>query len=355
MDKFGMDYYLGLDMGTNSVGWAVTNLDYDLMKYHNKAMWGVRLFDEANQAAERRTFRSSRRRLARKKWRLNILAQLFEKEISAVDDTFFLRLKDSALWMEDKNKSINTEYCLFNDKNYTDVEYHKEFPTVYHLRMALIKNEKQYDVRLVYLALHNILKHRGHFLFEGRDMKAVTSFESVFNEMITYLKDEMNIDLICENIDDFGEILKNKQLTKTRKKEKLATLCGIQKSEKQVKAILGLLSGTTEELSVVYNNEALKELEKSKISFSSASYEDDRANLDNALQEQTYLIDKLKALYDWSILEEILSGGEMDGQQYLSVSKVATYEKHKEDLVVLKKVIKKNCPDEYKKFFPPTI
>ena len=32
-------YYLGLDMGTSSVGWAVTDDQYEIIKKHGKALW----------------------------------------------------------------------------------------------------------------------------------------------------------------------------------------------------------------------------------------------------------------------------------------------------------------------------
>lgn len=57
------DYYIGLDIGTNSVGWCVTDLNYHVLKFHGKAMWGIRLFEEGDTAASRRGFRASRRRL----------------------------------------------------------------------------------------------------------------------------------------------------------------------------------------------------------------------------------------------------------------------------------------------------
>ena len=57
-------YYLGLDIGTNSVGWAVTDENYNLYKYAGKRMWGIRLFEAADTAAERRMKRSNRRRLS---------------------------------------------------------------------------------------------------------------------------------------------------------------------------------------------------------------------------------------------------------------------------------------------------
>ena len=52
------EYYLGLDMGTGSVGRAVTDTDYQVLKSHGKALWGVRLFETAMTAEERRGFRS---------------------------------------------------------------------------------------------------------------------------------------------------------------------------------------------------------------------------------------------------------------------------------------------------------
>lgn len=42
--QFG-EYYLGLDIGTGSVGWAVSDLSYRQLKLNGKALWGVRLFE----------------------------------------------------------------------------------------------------------------------------------------------------------------------------------------------------------------------------------------------------------------------------------------------------------------------
>lgn len=55
------DYFMGLDIGTNSVGWAVTNKSYELLKFRSHKMWGSRLFDEGESAVVRRGFRSMRR------------------------------------------------------------------------------------------------------------------------------------------------------------------------------------------------------------------------------------------------------------------------------------------------------
>ena len=36
------EWYLGLDMGTNSLGWAVTDTAYQVIKKNGKALWGIR-------------------------------------------------------------------------------------------------------------------------------------------------------------------------------------------------------------------------------------------------------------------------------------------------------------------------
>lgn len=97
-----VNYYLGFDVGTNSVGWAVTDENYNLLRKKGKDLWGVRLFNEANTAAKRRAFRSIRRRNMRKSGRLAILRDIFEFEIAKVDRNFYLRLAESKYWADEK-------------------------------------------------------------------------------------------------------------------------------------------------------------------------------------------------------------------------------------------------------------
>ena len=96
------DYFLGLDMGTGSLGWAVTDNQYQVLRRHGKALWGVRLFESASTAEERRIFRTARRRLDRKNWRIQVLQELFSEEICKVDEGFFLRMQESKYYPEDK-------------------------------------------------------------------------------------------------------------------------------------------------------------------------------------------------------------------------------------------------------------
>jgi CRISPR-associated endonuclease Csn1 len=44
------NYYVGIDVGTNSVGYAVTNEDYKLLKHKGEPMWGSHLFEEGKNA-----------------------------------------------------------------------------------------------------------------------------------------------------------------------------------------------------------------------------------------------------------------------------------------------------------------
>ena len=87
-------YYLGLDMGTGSIGWAVTDKNYEIIKKHGKALWGIRLFESANTAEERRKYRTDRRRRERSKNRLALLQEIFAEEISKKDPGFFQRMKE---------------------------------------------------------------------------------------------------------------------------------------------------------------------------------------------------------------------------------------------------------------------
>ena len=119
------EYYIGLDIGTNSVGYAVTDGNYRILSYKNKSMWGVRLFDEAITAADRRVSRGTRRRFGRRRWRIELLQEIFAEEIFKVDPGFFQRIKESRLWIEDK--TVKQRFSLFNDNEYNDIDFYKKY------------------------------------------------------------------------------------------------------------------------------------------------------------------------------------------------------------------------------------
>ena len=347
------EYYMGLDLGTGSLGWAITDTDYHILRRHGKALWGVRLFESALTAEERRSFRIARRRLDRRNWRIQILQELFSEEISKVDLGFFQRMKESKYYPEDK-KDINGKcpelpYALFVDKNYTDKEYHREYPTIYHLRKMLMETEEMPDIRLVYLGLHHMMKHRGHFLLSG-DISKIKEFKGTFLQLEENLKkEELNwtLELSDDEIQFIENTLKDRMHTKSVKKSRLIKQLNAKTTCE--KAILNLISGGSVKLSDIFENSELDGCENPKISFSDTGYDDYIGTVEADLVEQYYIIESAKAVYDWSVLVEILGDSSS-----ISEAKVKLYEKHKADLRYLKKIVRKYLPLEYKHIFIDT-
>lgn len=340
------DYYVGFDIGTESVGWAVSDFYYNLCKFHGKSMWGYELFDECNTAVDRRTFRNSRKRIDRKRQRIAWLQMLFDEEISKVDISFFQRLKESNLYLEDK--STNVPYAVFADKNYTDFDYHNAYPTIYHLRKDLIESEDPHDIRLVYLALHHLIKNRGHFLFDNlnSDYDSDSSFDFLYDDLVTYLKEEMGIVLECSDSSNVADVLKDKSKSRSVKKKELSNYFQItKKNNPQEVEIITLLCGLKGTLSTIFSDKTLDDAEKNKIVFDN-SFDENEDDYIAILQDRYELIEKVKAIYDWAVLADILNG-----ESYISFAKVKTYEEHKNDLRMLKDYVKERCFDKYDEIF----
>ena len=137
------DYNIGLDMGTGSDGWAVTDGEGRLLHFKKQPTWGSRLFDSAETAASARIPRSQRRRYVRRRWRLDLLQGLLQEEVEKVDPDFFLRLRQSRLVDSDPNKTTAAyRWPIFNESDFTEVDYYDRFPTIYHLRKHLLESDE---------------------------------------------------------------------------------------------------------------------------------------------------------------------------------------------------------------------
>lgn len=337
-------FFIGLDMGTTSVGWAATDENYEVIKKNGKALWGIRLFDEAQTAEDRRMHRIARRRIERRSRRIDLLQELFAQEICKKDPGFYERLNESGLYEEDK--TVHQTNSLFNDVDFNDKAYYKKYPTIYHLRHALMMENHPFDVRLVYLAIHHILKHRGHFLFENfqTDEKGTSGFDESFAAFGSALDRIKGSSPDVRKADSMKDILKDKKLGV---KEKAASLlqCLGQGKEKDFKAMMTLAVGGTASLSDIFNDEKLKDFEKNKVNFSSAQFEENEPDIMAELGDRYDLIAALHGLYNWSLLAEL-----MGEHRYISEAKIAVYDKHKADLKVLKRVLKQS-PKAYAKIF----
>lgn len=331
----GKEYYIGLDIGTNSIGWAVTDTNYNILKKNRKFLYGVRLFEEAKTAVERRINRNNRRSLDKRNDRLKFLKNSFEKYILEKDSLFFERLEDSFFYEEDKRtKQKNT---LFNDKNFKDKDFHKKYPTIYHLRYELMNSKEEHDVREVYLAIKHILKSRGHFLFENFEVSdsETTNNKDTLKELIINFEDYIftleDLDFEINDIDKFCEILLDSSI---RKKDKETNLKSLVNGKDKV--IIRLLIGFETQLDKIYiNNENIVE-NKVKINFSDSKYDEKYSEIEPILGEDIELIDKSKEIYDYVILQKILKDSNS-----ISESKVKSYAKYKDDLVKVKYFIKK--------------
>lgn len=338
------EYYLGLDMGEGSLGWAVTTPDYHVVKKAGKALWGVRLFESAKTAKERRVFRTGRRRIERRNRRIDFLQELFSEAVCEKDPGFYQRLNDSRLWEEDKTeRQINS---LFNDVDFTDKSYHKKFPTIYHLRQKLMEDSCEFDVRLVYLAIHHILKHRGHFLLENFEIRedGAVGFEEAMADLGNVLGQFLDRSLPVENNDACKEILKNRKLNKLEKLEQLGKLYDAG-GDKSIKEIFKLIVGGTAHLAVIFCDETLKNTERGKISFEDAQYEEYKNDVQTILDDRFDVVAACETLHNWAILAEL-----MGNYKYISDAKVAIFNEHRKDLTVLKRLLKRDS-NVYTKMF----
>ena len=341
------NYYVGFDIGTDSVGWAVTDEEYRLLKARGQDLWGSFLFDEAQGAAERRGYRTARRRVARTRQRVLLLQGLFAEEMEKVDPLFFLRMNNSSLFLQDKDGKLKTADALFADDGYHDKEYFAAYPTIYHLRAALLDGEVR-DIRLLYLALHHIIKNRGHFLFEAQTF-SVGDTEAVcqkFYQINAFLSDREMPVLSLAALPEALEVLKDHRQGKRDKQRRLAEILQVKK-ERSLQELLRALTGGNCKLKELYDAEQ-PFADISSFSFEKASFdESDLPAIENTVgQEEAELVRLLKAIYDWSVLCEI-----MGEEKFISRAKVKTYEKHKADLHLLKEYIRTHCPEKYAEVF----
>lgn len=340
------NYFVGLDVGTDSIGWAVTDEEYRLTKFRGNSMWGVRLLDSGNTADKRRLYRSARRRNERNKFRIMCLEMLFNKEIAKKDIAFFQRLKDSKYY--DGDKSVDGKYSIFNDADYTDVNYHSDYPTIYHLRKELIESDKPHDVRLVYLAVSHIIKNRGHFLFDAEELGGNNNsdFSDIWNELNNYLQDNYETELYCENSDNIRDIIKNRTLMSSKKKDELVKAFNLNKNENIFEiSVITLLSGGTVKAKHLFDTDEYDDSEAKNITFKSG-YDEKSPVYESVFAENFELIERIKAVYDWAVLADILNG-----ERFISFAKVDTYNKHKNDLKLLKKYVKTFLPEKYDLIF----
>lgn len=340
------NYYLGLDLGSNSVGWAATDEDYNFLRLKGKTAWGARIFSEAKDCKDRRTYRSNKRRLARRKYRLVLLKQLFAEEMAKVDKTFFLRLANSTYWEEDKTKDSDGNEIgknLIFKTHEEEKQYYTKYPTIWHLRKALIENDEDAlsNLRYVYLAIHHIIKYRGNFLTEGefKNEAPTPSIIDEINQTLSLLEENnenTTIYIKPESYKKLLEILTDNNLTKNQKKGNIDKLF-IPKKERteNVGQILEIfktiiVGGTYS----IKKDSDIEDNKTIKICFTE-NFENSEADISKALGDAFNLVLIAKKFYDYMFLKELLGKN-----KEISEAMVQIYEEHKDDLKSLKTILK---------------
>lgn len=384
MEKEGIT--LGLDMGTNSLGWAVVdNSTNDLVSYHGHPMWGVRMFSESSSAEDRRKKRGARRRYQRRRQRILLLREIFQKEICDKDPYFFYRM-DQAFYVSDDRTDEGKGYLLENQKATKD--FYNKYPTIWHLRYDLVTNKEKKDIRLVYLAIHHILKYRGNFLHEGDiELSAKpndelnmfiscisSTYEGNFEKeedddnanwekyfVVEQINDNKFIDSLISIIDKYLD--RSKKITEvvdpSKKRyelfaDELIQLVGEPKNILTELLPDALFKGTVD----LSKNRIYKEIYKNlidldkkdlKIIFNSDDFENKISNLSSKLKEISPLIEGL--IYLKSIYNNYYFKDFMKGSSSLSEAFIKKYNENKKDLKNLKSYYDKYLSDKKNSMF----
>lgn len=338
------DYNVGLDMGTGSVGWSATDDEGNLLHFKKQPTWGSRLFDSAETAASARVPRGQRRRYVRRRWRLDLLQSLLQDEVERVDPDFFTRLRQSRLVQGDPAKTTSAyRWPLFNESDFSEADYCKQFPTIYHLRKHLMECDEQVDIRLIYLVLHNIVKCRGNFLRQGQKLsaenakptEAVKAFSEALRDWCA-ASDEAECGTV--KVDDIVAALTAKNVRNSDRAADIVDLLpvstgdGAAADKKLKKALASAMVGLAAEFKDIFGEMAV---EKTKIKLSDD--ENVEALREACPDEGKDLFEALCGVYSAYILQGLLSY--VPGES-ISANMIAKYDQYGKDLKTLKELVR---------------
>lgn len=346
VEKIKKDYIIGIDIGNTSVGWAVIyKNNFKLVKKGNKNLWGVRLFEEAETASKRRKHRSVRRRLQRRKTRIKYLQKEFYNDILKVDNTFFTKLKESAY---NKNDDINKS-IKFTKEDYKLIsDYYKKYPTIYHLRHDLANTKDYRDIRLIYLAIHHIIKYRGNFNTVGNFSVDKMNISFQIETCLSSIYDLLDIDSFNKDkIDSIDYTSLEKAIliqNKNDRKIEITNILSDYFSKDFISSFIKLTNGDVFSINKLFDLDIDTDL---KISFTGSTYEDKIEEYYEYLNNEIEVLENFKTLYDMIYLKRIFQNSNSLSLSALMIDK---YNKFKKDLNILKSAFRKDR-DLYKQLF----
>ncbi|MFI3307925.1 MAG: type II CRISPR RNA-guided endonuclease Cas9 [Mycoplasmatota bacterium] len=330
------NYSIGLDIGTSSVGYAVVDENQKVVRKGNKYLWGARLFENAEVAVARRGFRSTRRRYDRRRTRIKLLRKIFLEEINKVDADFFSKLNES---FYNELDDFNKLHKISREEKRMVKEYNKKYPTIYHLRKHLCESTEKVDIRLVYLAVHHIIKYRGNFLYDADNFNTdkidlKSKFLESFETVNSILKEDI-IDISNIATSDYS-MLENalNQKSKTDKKKCLKDYFSDYMNSNFANEFTSMLLGNKFNVAKMLNVEFE---EKIDLEFKTNAFEEKYDDFESKLGEYIEVVKSFKDLYDMVFLKSLFNDSK---ETTVSGLMVERYNKHKEDLVFLRKLFR---------------
>lgn len=328
------DYFIGLDIGTASVGWSVTDTNLDLIKKKNKNFWGSRLFDSGITAEARRLHRSARRRYQRRRQRINLLQSLFEDEITKIDDSFYEKTNNSWISNDDETRVKVADFIFDKNQKNEKNKYYEQFPSIWHLRKYLIENsESKIDLRYLYLAIHHIIKYRGNFLYTDAEFQQTeTTIEVPIDRLIEYLEETYEVDIIR---DDFIHTIKNtlsdNNLTSAAKKDRLQHEFKDYKTiKRQMTQFINAILGYKANFSTLFT------MDEKVDGYVKDGFDEEKfIPLREHLGTNDDLLDVIGQLYSWGILRKLLPD---ENNHFVSIEMVRMYNDYGRDLSELKQL-----------------
>lgn len=325
-NKQNKPYHIALNLNTDAIGWATLDEQFKPLKVNDyngargtqkHLAMGVHKFEPGKTAVDRRLSRSTRRVLSRRKKRLKWLNDIFEPYLNQIDPEFLHRLKYSNLAGTDKR----FKGTLLFPNPADEKQFYTMYPTIYHLRYALMTEHHQFDLRMVYMAIHHIVKYRGHF-FDKTPLSVFEQENADYSDTFAHLQEgyaSTNLnDLVNLNpagTKAFVEAALDTELGKREKKAAmLDAICVLGLSKvgdrinKQVcKELIKAVLGEKFTLDTLFQLDSPTEV---KLSFADEDFDAQLSEVGGSLlNEQLTIVQALQRLYSSIALQQLVPDG----------------------------------------------
>lgn len=245
---------------------------------------------------------------------------------------------------------------IFNGTDFTVDDYYKRFPTIYHLRKWLMETDEKADLRLVYLAIHNIVKHRGNFLrqeeknLKSKDANPTAAAKAFYAALKDWCVSRGMEDVPADKSSQLAKLLVNEEeLNRSSLAQQIQPLVTIPAPDeldpkKASKALANAMVGLAAEFRDVFGDFAC---EKTKISL--GSEEDLDALKETCPDDCATLLEALCGVYSAYVLQGLLSYAPGES---ISANMIKKYEQYDRDLETLKKLFRDYLDkDQFEEFF----